>query len=111
MEDNATNAAYHAKATLQLARLFIGDGRLSEANVLLANLLQEANVDQVYQVLALAQRCQVLDKLNRTEEFAESRREFQTMYSELQDNNPTAQRLIDQTLPSEMRPTLGIDDT
>ena len=111
MEDNATNAAYHAKATLQLARLFIGDGRLSEANVLLANLLQEANVDQVYQVLALAQRCQVLDKLNRAEEFAESRREFQTMYSELQDNNPTAQRLIDQTLPSEMRPTLGIDDT
>lgn len=111
MEDNATNAAYHAKATLQLARLFIGDGRLSEANVLLANLLQEANVDQVYQVLALAQRCQVLDKLNRTEEFAESRREFQTMYSELQDNNPTAQRLIDQTLPSETRPTLGIDDT
>ena len=111
MEDNATNAAYHAKATLQLSRLFIGDGRLDEANVLLDSLLQEANIDQVYQALALAQLCQLLDKLDRAEAFAQSRREFQTMYSELQVNNPTAERLIDQTLNSEMRLTLGIDDS
>ncbi len=110
MEDNATNAAYHAKATLQLSRLFSGDGRLSEAKGLLDSLLKEPNIDQVYQVLALAQLCELLDKLGRTEEFAESRREFQTMYSELQVNNPTAERLIDQTLPSKMRLTLGIDD-
>ncbi len=111
MEDNATNAAYHAKATLQLSRLFIGDGRLDEANVLLDSLLQEANIDQVYQALALAQLCQLLNKLDRAEAFAQSRREFQTMYSELQVNNPTAERLIDQTLNSEMRLTLGIDDS
>lgn len=111
MEDNATNAAYHAKATLQLSRLFIGDGRLGEAKILLDSLLQEANIDQVYQALALAQLCQLLDKLDRAEAFAESRREFQTMYSELQINNPTAERLIDQTLSSEMRLTLGIDDS
>ena len=111
MEENATNAAYHAKATLQLSRLFISDGRLREANVLLDSLLQEANIDQVYQALALAQLCQLLDQLDRVEEFAESRREFQTMYSELKVNNPTAERLIDQTLPSEMRLTLGIDDS
>ncbi len=111
MEDNATNAAYHAKAALQLSRLFIGDGRLGEAKVLLDSLLQEANIDQVYQALALAQLCQVLEKLDRAEEFAESRREFQTMYSELQINNPSAERLIDQTLNSEIRLTLGIDDS
>lgn len=111
MEDNATNAAYHAKATLQLSRLFIGDGRLGQAKALLDSLLQEANIDQVYQALALAQLCQVLDKLGRAEEFAESRREFQTMYGELQINNPAAERLIDQTLNTEMRLTLGIDDS
>ena len=110
MDDNATNAAYHAKATLQLSRLFSSDGRLSEAKALLDSLLQEANIDQVYQVLALAQLCQLLNKLDRADEFVESRREFQTMYNELQVNNPTAERLIDQTLPSEMRLTLGIDD-
>ncbi len=111
MEDNATNAAYHAKATLQLSRLFFADGRLGQAKILLDSLLQEANIDQVYQALALAQLCQVLDKLDRAEEFAQSRREFQTRYGELQINNPTAQRLIDQTLNSEMRLTLGIDDS
>lgn len=79
MESNATNAAYHAKATLQLARLFAGDGRLSEARSLLDSLLQEASIDQVYQALALAQLCQVLEKLDRGEDFAKSRREFQTM--------------------------------
>ena len=109
--DAATNAAYHAKATLQLSRLFIGDGRLGQAKALLDSLLQEANIDQVYQALALAQLCQVLDKLGRAEEFAESRREFQTMYGELQINNPAAERLIDQTLNTEMRLTLGIDDS
>jgi len=111
MEDNATNAAYHAKATLQLSRLFISDGRLGEAKVLLDALLQEANIDQVYQALALAQLCQLLDKLDRAEEFAEARREFQTMYGELQINNPVAERLIDQTLNSETRLTLGIDNS
>ncbi len=94
-----------------MSRLFIGDGRLGEAKILLDSLLQEANIDQVYQALALAQLCQLLDKLDRAEAFAESRREFQTMYSELQINNPTAERLIDQTLSSEMRLTLGIDDS
>jgi len=111
INDNATNAAYHAKASLQLSRLFIGDGRLREAKVLLDSLLQEASVDQVYQALALAQLCQLLEKLNRAEEFADARREFQTMYGELRVNNPKAVRLIDQTLPAEMRLTLGIDDS
>ena len=96
---------------MQLSRLFIGDGRLGQAKALLDSLLQEANIDQVYQALALAQLCQVLDKLGRAEEFAESRREFQTMYGELQINNPAAERLIDQTLNTEMRLTLGIDDS
>lgn len=111
IEENATNAAYHAKATWQLARLFIDDGRLGEAEKLVNSLLQQANVDQVYQVLALAQRCQLLAKQERTEEFANAKREFQTMYSELKTNNPEAERLIDQTLPGQMRLTLGIDDS
>ena len=111
VNENATNAAYHAKASLQLSRLFIGDGRLNDAKLLLESLLQEARVDQVYQALALAQLCQLLGKLERAEEFANARREFQTMYSELGTNNPEAERLIDQTLPAEMRLTLGIDDS
>ena len=111
IEENATNAAYHAKATWQLTRLFIADGRLKEAEKLVNALLQQANVDQVYQVLALAQRCQVLAKLERPDEFASARREFQTMYNELKTNNPAAERLIDQSLPEEMRLTLGIDDS
>jgi serine/threonine-protein kinase len=111
MDDNATYAAYHAKATLQLTRLFIRDGRLLEAKTLLESLLQEASVDQVYQALALAQLCQLLEQLERVEQFAKARREFQTMYSELRTNNPEAERLIDQTLTAEMRLTLGIDDS
>ena len=111
MDDNATNAAYHAKAILQLSRLFIRDERFLEAQTLLESLLHEASVDQVYQALALAQLCQLLEKLERVEPFAKARREFQTMYSELRTNNPEAERLIDQTLPAEMRLTLGIDDS
>jgi len=111
IDANATNAAYHAKATLQLSRLFIRDGRLVEAKTLLESLLREASVDQVYQALALAHLCQLLEKLERVEQFAKTRREFQTMYSELRVNNPKAERLIDQTLTAEMRLTLGIDDS
>lgn len=111
MSENATNAAYHAKASLQLSRLFIRDGRFAEARTLLDSLLQEPSVDQVYQALALAQLCQVLDKLKLADQFARTRREFQTMYSELGTNNPEAERLIDQTLEANMRLSLGIDDS
>ena len=110
-EVSATNSAYHAKATLQLARKVSSEGRVREADALLDELLQQASVDRFYQVLALAQRCQLLSQLGRTESLSDVKREFQTAYGELKSSNPGDGRLFDQIVSPGMRLMLGIEDS
>ncbi|MGI9473941.1 MAG: protein kinase domain-containing protein [Rubripirellula sp.] len=110
-EENATNSAYQAKATLQLARHYEDDGRLREADAALDQLMQKASVDRVFQVLALAQRCQLLAKLGRTEKLSDLKRELQTAYNEVKSNNPRGGRLVDQVVSPEVRLMLGIEDS
>jgi serine/threonine-protein kinase len=109
--DNATNAAYHAKAMLQLARLFQEEGRLADADRTLESLLRDLSIDRVYQVLALARRCLILEQLNENRKMADARRELQSLYDELKNNNPEAQQLIDRILTPSQRLLLGISDS
>ena len=109
--DNATNAAYHAKAALQLASFFEDEGDLRRAEQTLEHLLHDQTVDRVYQVLALARRCMLLDQLDESRKMAESKRELQSLYDELKRNNPGAGRLIDRLLAPGERSMLGIGDS
>ena len=51
----AKNAAYEVKANLQLARLLVRMDRAEEAKALLIKIADNADVDRLYQVIALAE--------------------------------------------------------
>ncbi len=110
-DDNATNAGYHAKATLQLASLLVSQGQLQAADRELETLLRDPNVDPVYQAIALARRCSVLETLGDSTEVAEARRELQSVYAELKTSNPGARQLVDRVLTRGERLQLGLTDS
>ncbi len=109
--ENTINAAYHAKATLQLAGMLAAEERLADADAALAGLLVDPTVDRVYQALALARRCIVLEQMGQTETLANTRRELQSLYAELKTNSPNARRLLDRVLSESERLQLGIGDS
>jgi serine/threonine-protein kinase len=108
---NATNAGYHAKATLQLANLLASQGQLKQADRELETLLRDPSVDQVYQAIALARRCSVLETLGQASAVAEARRELQSIYAELKTSNPGAKQLVDRVLTRNERLQLGLIDS
>jgi serine/threonine-protein kinase len=109
--ENTTNAGYHAKATLQLANLLVSRGQLREADEELETLLRDPNVDQVYQAIALARRCSVLETMKMSAKVAEVRRELQSVYADLRASNPGAQQLVDRVLTRDERLQLGLVDS
>lgn len=108
---NTTNAGYHAKATLQLASLFVSQGRQGEADQELETLLRDPSVDPVYRAIALARRCSILETLGKTDQLAEARRELQSVYTELKSDNPGARQLVDRVLTRSERLLLGLVDS
>ena len=109
--ENATNAGYHAKATLQLASLLVSRGQLEQADRELVSLLRDPAVDPVYQAIALARRCSVLETLGKSTDVAEARRELQSVYAELKTANPGARQLVDRVLTRDQRLQLGLIDS
>ena len=108
---NATNAGYHAKATLQLASLLVAQGQLERADRELETLLRDPSVDPVYQAIALARRCSVLETSGQTAKLAEARLELQSVYAELKASNPGARQLVDRVLTRSERLQLGLIDS
>jgi serine/threonine-protein kinase len=109
--ENATNAGYYAKSTLQLANLMAGEERLRDADRLLDTLARDSSVDRVYQAIALARRCVLLEQLGQLEELNDTRRDLQSLYGELKANSPGARRLIDRVLSDDERLMLGVSDS
>ncbi|MCP4890534.1 MAG: serine/threonine protein kinase [Planctomycetaceae bacterium] len=109
-EENATNASYFAKSIIQLANQMSEDGHVADASRTLDQLLRSANVDRVYQAIALARQYFVLEKLGKKDRQAVVKREFQSLYQDLQTNNPNAQELIDATLGFREIQQLGVSE-
>lgn len=110
-QDNTTNAGYHAKSILQLANLMISRGDLQQADRELEKLLSDLTVDPVYQAIALARRCGILETLGQPAKVADARRELQSIYMELKTNNPGARQLVDRVLTRSERLQLGLTDS
>lgn len=109
--ENTTNASYHAKSRLQLARMLVEAGRFDDADATLENLLQDASVDRLYQALAVAQRYFLLhQQLGDAKQMAEGKRELQALYAELKANNPAALRLLNRILSQDELLQLGIEE-
>ena len=110
-EENATNAGYNAKSKIQLASLMASKGRLVDAEKLLDEVHRDPSVDRVYQAIALARRCVVLEQLGQIEPLAAGKRDLQSLYGELKTNNPNAQRLLDRVLSDQERLMLGVSES
>ncbi len=106
-EPTSTNAAYHAKATLQLAAYQASGGQLRAADLTLRALLDDPKVDRLYLAIALARRCDVLKQLGDTKRLGEARERLAPLYQDLQNENPQAAEIFDRVIPAEERLELG----
>ena len=110
-QETTTNAGYYAKSRLQLASLLVSQGQLERADSELEGLIRDPIVDPVYQAIALARRCSVLEELGQTSKLNDSRKELQSIYAELQASNPVARELVDRVLTRSERLQLGLMDS
>jgi hypothetical protein len=110
-EPNATNRAYHAKSMLQLSQLLVDAGKFKEADVVLEKLHRNENVDRLFQAVALARRCQVLEKLGGGNPLTELRQQLKTLYAGLQNDNSEVAEVFDDIIREDQRLQLGIGST
>ena len=106
--ESATNAAYYAKAQLQLAELLSASGQWQKADTILRKLRADPNVDRIYQAIALIRRYVVLQELGNSESMATVRNQFQTLYSDLKTNNPSVLVQLNQIVSKRELLQLGI---
>jgi len=110
-EDSSINAGYHAKSLIQLASMFVTQGRFEEADATLQSLLRHPLIDPVYRTIALARRCVILEEMEKVSEAAEVRRELQSMYSELIAENAEGRQFVDRILTQSEKLLLGLADS
>ncbi|TWU35929.1 protein kinase domain-containing protein [Novipirellula artificiosorum] len=107
-ENNSLNTNYHAKSLLQMARLMAAELQWQQADRVLEDLLRNPRIDRLYQALALAQRCNVLEQLGETRRLTESQTQLQTIYRELDATNPSALAVFDRVVSEKERLQLGL---
>ena len=107
-DKNSTNSAYHAKSMLQLAELFSKEQRWRDANEVYENIIRDLSADPLYQAIAMARMCSVLEQLGNEKKLAVTRRQLQTLYSEMRDNNSQVADIFDDVIRQEERLRLGI---
>ncbi len=102
-QENATNAAYHAKAMLQLASMFAAEAQWKDADRVLAALQDDPTADRLHVAIALARRCFVLDQLDSGRLATETRRKLTSLYQDLKKDNPRAAQMFDRIIPEDER--------
>lgn len=110
-DTTATNRAYHAKARLQLAQVFVDRGKFREADQQLTQLLSDSGVDRLYKAVALARRCQLLEQLGDVDRLADARQQLKAMYRGLKNDNAQIADVFDDVIREEERLKLGIGNT
>ncbi|MCG8648454.1 MAG: serine/threonine protein kinase, partial [Pirellulales bacterium] len=108
-KDNSLNAAYHAKAMIQLALMFAGEEKWQAADDVLHGVLQDSELDRLYRAVALARRCQVLENLGGGQRLSDTRQQLKSLYLELQRSNPQLGEIFDGIVPEAERFQLGIE--
>jgi hypothetical protein len=110
-EPTETNRAYQSKSMLQLAQLFASVGKYREADVVLERLHRDQGVHRLHQAVALARRCQVLEKLGGGDRLTDLRQQLKTMYAGLQNDNSQIAEDFDAIIGEDERLQLGIGAT
>ncbi len=112
--ENATNAEYYAKSSLQLARCLkntkgVNEAELKEADRVLERLLSNPQVDRLYLALALTQRCAIQEALGGGAALSQSLSRLKALYVELKANNPTDGEIFEELVPERERTKLQLD--
>ncbi len=104
--ENSTNAGYYAKSMLQLARKLVNDGQPERANAELLALSKEPGVERAYLVLALLERCKILEQQGGPE-LVTAKQQLQSLYIDVK-TSPAAIQLIERVVPQSDRALLEI---
>jgi serine/threonine-protein kinase len=110
-EENATYRAYATKSMLQLARYYIENGKLAEAESSLRALLDDPGVERRYRLVARAWQVRVDSKRDDPQKLNESKRQFNALYRELKSSNPELISWFDRIVPPREQVTLGLSLT
>lgn len=110
-DENSTSKSYRAKATLQLSRLYASEQRLRDADRALNSILRDASVDRLYQAIALARRCEILEQVDFGERLGDTLKRLKSLYLELQQDNPEAVEVFDDVIGEEQLLNLGLRNT
>ncbi|TWU51183.1 serine/threonine-protein kinase [Rubripirellula reticaptiva] len=101
--ENSTNANYHAKSKLQLARMLIENDQPERADAVLVALLSDPSVERVFQVLAWVDRCRLLNDRGATKELEAAKGQLQALFADVKQSNPTSLDLIQRVVPESDR--------
>lgn len=107
--ENPTNARYHSKAMLQMARLFIGQDRTEDARVVLQELLSDPKTDKLHQVLAMVAQCMTDQSVGDDAKLASSKSKLRALAKEVTENDPRAAELLKRTIDTDTRVLLGLE--
>ncbi|PAY20829.1 serine/threonine protein kinase [Rhodopirellula sp. SM50] len=107
--DSAVMQAYVSKAKLQLARLYLEQDRIAEAEATLVELLNNPTTDRKYRLIALARRVQAAKQTGDKLRVDEAKRQLKAAYSDIKSSNAAAITLFEAVFSGRERLELGID--
>ncbi|WP_145170169.1 serine/threonine-protein kinase [Rubripirellula lacrimiformis] len=98
-QDSSTHADYFAKSQIQLARLLVSQEMPLKAENVLKALLKDPQVNPAYRVLALVERCRLLEQQGADTDLDAAKQQLQAMVADVKTSSPTSLRLIQRVLP------------
>lgn len=103
-EANKVNAAYAAKARIQLARLYRTRGDYKKSQQVLDSLLNDAELQNLYRAIALAEKYQLQEDAGDPAGAANTMSELRATYQSLQaTSDKEKQRIFDEVVPSGIK--------
>lgn len=108
---NDTNADYHHKAMLQLARLHADRARWDEAGTVLRSLISNFRVSQLHRAIAWVRLHDVAEATDDAGLADEAAANAVQLLQSLEKENPTAMRLFQRVVPGADRIKVGVFDT
>ena len=107
--DSAVLQAYVSKAKLQLARLYLEQNRIAEAEATLVELLNNPTTDRKYRLIALARRVQAAKQTGDKLRVNEAKRQLKAAYTDIKSSNAAAINLFEALFSGRERLDLGIE--
>ena len=107
-DESAVNRSYASKSSLQLAQLYLTQGRPRQAESVLVDLLNDPATDEKFRLIARARCVQAAQLTGDSGKIAESKRQLKAAYGELQSGNSDAIRLFNSIFSRPEQVSIGI---